>query len=76
MNVLELSAVLFLGLILVPSVLGAGGVAPSGVGDRIEIGVERSLSNWLKLQIINLMDVLNPFDVGDRLESKGVTRVG
>jgi len=68
-------AVGFLVLMLVPAVAGAGGTAPSGVGDRIQVGVERSFDNWVQLQLMNLAD-LNPFDPGNRLESQGVTRVG
>lgn len=70
-----LMALAFILLILVPAVSGAGGVAPSGASDRIEVGVQRSFGNWLEIQLMGLWD-LNPFDEGDQLESKGVTRVG
>lgn len=60
---------------LLSAVSGAGGRAPSGVGDEIKVGVKRSLGNYLEVKFKGFISSINPFDRSSRLRSMGVTSV-
>lgn len=64
------SALLFVGL-----AAGQVGNAPSGIGDRVDVGVDRSIGNWAELQVRSVSSAVLP-SKSARLESQGYTRLG
>lgn len=66
---------IILALIFLTGGVLAQGVAPSGVGDRVQVGVERSADNWFEVQVNNIKDTFDFFDPGKELENQGIQRL-
>jgi hypothetical protein len=72
---MRIQAVLVALLVLTGFAAAQGGAAPSGIGARVDVGVDRSLDNWVELQVLRFRQSFAP-DKGDDLESRGFTRLG